>query len=173
MPPADRLRRAGILAPALLVALIGCMAEPPAIRPIETTRSYPQGTAVTWNRLVHYLRARGLTITSGEQARGLLRAENRHLAQNDWAVCEAAWVVDRSSNSLRPVRARPVHREVAVLITVTGDAAASRVQVRSDFTEKQINPYRNLPFDQPCRATGVLEAGILAAPADQSLPGWQ
>jgi hypothetical protein len=39
------------------------------------------------------------------------------------------------------------------------------VQVALDarFSERQINPYRNLPFDVPCRSKGVLEKALLDA----------
>ena len=45
-------------------------------------------------------------------------------------------------------------REVGDMVQVAPDA---------QFTERQINMFKNLPFDAPCRSTGVLEKALLDA----------
>ena len=49
-------------------------------------------------------------------------------------------------------------------------AGGTEVQPVARFTEQQLNPYRNWPFDQPCRSTGVLESALLNALGGESRP---
>ena len=72
-------------------------------------------------------------------------------------------MIDRTSNSRRPTRARPIGRDLALEVAVRESAAGTEVQPVARFTERQTNPYRNWPLTQPCRSTGVLEIALLDA----------
>jgi hypothetical protein len=156
-----------MLGPALLgfvliVLCVACAPPAPEVYNAERGRTYAEDRAVVWERLQRFLQANGMTVTSANPATGVLEAERRRFQDALWADCERAWVSDQSSNSPGPTRASPISRDLTLEVTVHESAAGIEVQPLARFTEQQLD-YRNLPFAQPCRSTGVLERALLNA----------
>ena len=97
----------------------------------------------------------------GELPHRFIHAVRTEYQDSGWADCERARVIDRTSNSPRPRRARPISRDLALEVAVRETAVGAEVQPVARFTEQQNDPWRNLPFTQPCRSTGVLERALL------------
>jgi hypothetical protein len=159
----DTMRNLSATAVAAMLFLAACAPEPPPPPP-ETARSYTGDRAATYERLVAALRAQGIAST-GDASSGLIRAAEDFVGRDSWVDCRSVWVVDQTSNSLRRQVARSIHRHLSLLITVTGDAAGSHVELDLQFSEKLTDPFRNQVFDEPCYSRGALEALLLAAPA--------
>ena len=123
---------------------------------VERTRTYAEDRAVVWERVQRFLQANGITVINANPATGAIEAERRHYQDAVWADCERAWVSDPTSNSASPSRASPISRDLTLEVTVREVAAGTEVQPLARFTEQQLD-YRNMPFTQPCRSTGVLE----------------
>lgn len=146
-----------------LVVLWACAPREPRVYHVERGRTYAEDRAVAWERVQRFLEANDIAVVSADPAAGIIRAERRAYQDAGWADCERAWVRDRSSNNARPTRARPISRDLALEVAVRESAAGTEVQPGAQFTEQQLNPYRNWPFTQPCRSTGVLERALLDA----------
>ena len=148
---------------ALLLAalLVGCQAPP--VYQVERTRSYAKARPVVWNEILVFLERHRIVPVRADPGRGRLEAERHAFEDLGWADCERAWVTDNSSNSARPTRARPVARDLSLKIALEEVGSGVEVGLLARFTEQQIDPYRNLPFTQPCRSKGVLEKALLDA----------
>ena len=146
-----------------LVVLWACAPREPTVYQVERGRTYAEDQAVVWERVQRFLRANAITVVSADPATGVIWAERRAYQDAGWADCERARVIDRTSNSRRPTRARPLSRDLALEVTVRESAGGTEVQPVAQFTEQQNDPYRNWPFTQACRSTGVLERALLDA----------
>jgi len=56
-----------------------------------------------------------------------------------------------------------VDRSLALAISVREAGGATQVMLDPTFTERQIHPWRNLPFETGCVSKGVLEKALLDA----------
>jgi hypothetical protein len=146
-----------------LIVLWACASRAPKVYHVERGRTYGEDKAVVWVDVQGFLRASAITVVSADPASGVIRAERTGYRDAGWADCERAWVRGRSSNNARPTRARPISRNLALEVAVRESAASTEVQPVARFTEQQNDPYRNWPFTQPCRSTGVLESALLDA----------
>jgi hypothetical protein len=154
--------RAGLLG-LCLVALWACAPREPAVYHVERGRTYAEDRAVVWERVLRFLRESDIAVLSADEGTGVITAERRAYQDAGWAECERARVIDRTSNSARPTRARPLSRDLSLEVSVRASAAGTEVRPLARFTEQQNDPYRNWPFTQPCRSKGVLEAALLNA----------
>ena len=154
--------RPELLGLCLVVLCVACQPQQKVYH-VERGRTYAEDEAVVWEGLERFLRESGITVTGADPATGVITAERRAYQDAGWAECERACVIDRTSNSRRPTRARPLSRDLALEVTVRESAAGTEVQLLARFTEQQNDPYRNWPFTQPCRSTGALERALLDA----------
>jgi hypothetical protein len=144
------------------LALAGCQTAPPTFE-VPRGGSYSASKEEVWRRTFTALRDHGLEVRSAHFDDGRLGAALEGFADHGWAWCERARVVDRSSNTRRFDWARPVDRDLALLVEVMERDGLTEVTLDADFTETQIDPYRNLPLIQGCLSTGELERSLLAA----------
>jgi hypothetical protein len=56
-----------------------------------------------------------------------------------------------------------VDRNLKLTITVGEAGGATEVMLDATFSERQIHPWRNLPFETGCVSKGVLEKALLDA----------
>jgi hypothetical protein len=152
--------RPEILRLGLVALCVACQPQP-KVYDVERGRTYAADEAVVWDGVLRFLQANDIAVVSADLATGLIHAERTDYQDSGWAHCERAWVTDRSSSSRRPRRARPISRDLALEVAVRDSALGAEVQPVARFTEQQHNPWRNLPFTQPCRSTGVLERALL------------
>lgn len=151
------------LHPWILVALLlGCQ-QPEPVYDVETRRAYTKSSDAIWEDISRFLQANRIKPVSGSPEVGVMDVEREAFDNNDWADCRAAWVTDRTSNSPRPTRARPLARDLSMRIVVRQITGGTQVMLDPRFSERQINPYRNLPFEVPCRSKGALEGALLDA----------
>ncbi|MGI9434728.1 MAG: hypothetical protein ACR2Q4_07870 [Geminicoccaceae bacterium] len=141
------------------VMLVGCQ-RPPVIYDVPTSRSYDSNPSVLWPEIVGFLTDNGLTLTEADPNSGRITAQLIDFEPREWSACRRARVVD---NENRRDRGRPVNRQMALEIDVTSAEGGSVVRPRAKFTERQINPFRNLPFFVACPSTGLFERTLLAA----------
>jgi hypothetical protein len=154
--------RPELLGLCLVVLCVACAPREPKAYKVERGRTYAEDRAVVWECVQRFLQANGITVTNANPATGVIQAERTHYQDAVWADCERAWVSDQSSNSASPSRASAIGRDLTMEVTVHEGAAGTEVQPLARFTEQQLD-YRNLPFTQPCRSTGVLESALLNA----------
>jgi hypothetical protein len=145
-----------------LIVLSACQPQPKVYN-VERGRTYAEDRAEVWQRVLGFLQANDIAVVSADPTTGVIQAERREYQDAGWADCERARVIDRTSDSRRPTRARPLSRDLALEVTVRASAAGTEVQPVARFTEQQNDPYRNWPFTQPCRSKGVLETALLNA----------
>ena len=118
---------------------------------------------MVWEGVLRFLQANDISVVSADLATGIIHAERIDYQDAGWADCERAWVTNRSSESPRPRRARPLSRDLALAVAVRETSVGAEAQPVARFTEQQNDPWRNLPLTQPCRSTGVLERALLDA----------
>ncbi len=147
----------------LLLALLAACQTPPPVYHIEVSRTYAKAQPVVWDEILAFLEAHRIVPIRGDPGGGWLEAERHAFEDMGWADCERAWVIDHSSRSARPTRAEPVARDLSLRIALQEAVGTTEVGLEARFTEEQIDPYRNLPFAQPCRSKGVLEKALLDA----------
>lgn len=152
-----------VLHPWILVALLAGCQQPEPVYDVETSRVYTKISNAIWDDISRFLQANRIEPVSGSPQMGVLDVEREAFNNDDWADCRPAWVTDRTSNSLRPTRARPLARDLSMRIVVRQVAGGTEVTLDPHFSERQINPYRNLPFEVPCRSKGALERALLDA----------
>jgi hypothetical protein len=152
--------RPGVL-PLCLVALCVACQPQPQVYHVERARTYAEEKAVVWGGVLRFLQANDITVVSADPATGIIHAERTEYQDAGWADCERAWVTDRSSDSSRPRRARPISRDLALEVAVRETSVGAEVQPVARFTEQQHDRWRNWPFTQPCRSTGMLERALL------------
>jgi hypothetical protein len=161
--------RSEILGLGLLALCVACQPQP-KVYDVERGRTYAADKAAVWDGVLRFLQANDITVVSADPATGVIQAERTAYQDAVWADCERAWITDRSSNSDRPRRARPISRALALEVAVRESVGGAEVQPVARFTEQQHNRWRNLPFTQPCRSTGVLESALLDALGGASPP---
>ena len=152
--------RPEILRLGLVALCVACQPQP-NVYDIERGRTDAADKTVVWNGVRRFLQANHITVVSADPATGIIRAERTAYQDAGWADCRRAWVSDRSSDSARPRRARPISRDLALEVAVRESAGGIEVQPLARFTEQQHDPWRNLPFTQRCPSTGVLERALL------------
>jgi hypothetical protein len=148
----------------MLAGLLGCQQPPPTYH-VERSRTYQQSKAVVWGKILRFLQANDITVQQSDPDSGTIEADRQNYQDaGGWAECELARATDRSSNNPRPRRARQrLDRNVSLRIMVREAGGATGVTVDATFTERQIHPWRNLPFQTACVSTGVLEKALLDA----------
>lgn len=159
------MSRAWLRSGAIVVVagLLGCQPVQPSYQ-VERTRSYQQSKAEVWDQILQFLQASDITVVRSGPGRGVIEAARTNYQDAGWADCRLARVTDRSSNNARPRRARQrVDRNLALTIDVRDAAGATEVTLDARFSERQINPFRNLPFRTGCVSKGVLESSLLNA----------
>jgi hypothetical protein len=103
-------------------------------------------------------------VLKSDRASGVIEAGRTRYQDAGWAYCEPAVVTDRSSNNSRPRRTRVwLDRDLELEIQLRDQGGMVQVALDARFSERQINPHRNLPFDVPCQSIGVLEKALLDA----------
>jgi hypothetical protein len=142
----------------LLIALVlvGCQAQP-VVDDVPSRQSFDASRADVWERLVAAVEAEGLSIDEADPSSRRLSATLVAYQDRGWAVCTPRRVIDRHDDKSRRGRGRPVHRQLDLAADVD---AQSTVGLRASISERQINPFKNLPFDVRCRSTGALERSL-------------
>jgi hypothetical protein len=155
----------------MVAGLLGCQ-QPQRTYVVERSRTYQQSKAVVWDEIVRFLQANDITVRQSDPPGGMIEADRkRYQDAGGWAECELARATDRSSDTPRPRRARQrLDRSVSLTIAVREAGGATEVTVDATFTERQIHPWRNLPFETGCVSRGVLEKALLDAIASDA-PG--
>ena len=152
--------------PAMLaaLALTACQQRPAPQFQVEQSRSYDLPKETAWNDILAFLRANDITVRSADLAGGVIEAHRDNFQDAGWAYCEPAKFTDHSSDTRRQRRAQ-VFLDRSLSFRIDVREAGDMVQVAPDaqFTERQINSFKNLPFDAPCRSTGMLEKALLDA----------
>jgi hypothetical protein len=147
----------------MLVGLLGCQKPQPSYD-VERSRSYQQSKTEVWNKILQFLQADDITVRRSDPATGTIQAERKNYQDAGWAECELAIGTDRSSDTSRPRRARQrIDRSLSLSITVNEAGGATEVALTARFTERQVHPWRNLPFETGCVSKGVLEKALLDA----------
>lgn len=148
----------------MLAGLLGCQ-QPQPTYVVEHSRTYQQSKTAVWGEVLRFLQANDVTVRQSDPATGLIVADReRYQDTANWAECELARATDRSSDNPRPRRARQrVDRSLSLTISVHEAGSATEVAVDATFTERQIHPWRNLPFQTGCVSTDVLERALLDA----------
>lgn len=149
---------------ALVTAAVLAGCQPTTERPefeVPTSRTYQQEKEAVWRGVLVYLEEAGVAVVQEDFASGLLLAAREDFENEDWAWCERAWVWDHDRDRRR--RARPLDRDLALEVQLRERDGVTEVELASEFTEEQIDPFRNLPRTQRCISTGVLEQELLMA----------
>jgi hypothetical protein len=147
----------------VVACLLGCQ-QPQPTYTVERSRSYQQDKTVVWDKILQFLQANDITVRRGDFERGMIEADRLNYQDAGWAECEFAIGTDRSGENRRPRRARQrIDRSLALAIAVRETDAATDVTVDARFTERQVHPWRNLPFQTGCVSKGVLEKALLDA----------
>lgn len=145
----------------LVAGLLGCQ-QPHPTYDVERSRSYAEDKAEVWDEILQFLQANDITVTRSNLERGTIEADRLNYQDAGWAECVLAVRTDRSSDSPRPRRARQrVDRSLSLEIAVREAGGMTTVTLDSTFTERQIHPWRNLPFETGCVSKGVLEKTLL------------
>lgn len=94
----------------------------------------------------------------------MIAASRDNFQDAGWAYCEPARFTDHASDTRRQRRARVfLDRSLELRIAVRESGDTVQVAPDARFSERQINSFKNLPFDVPCRSTGMLEKALLDA----------
>ncbi len=150
---------------AVLVAgslAVACQTSPRPVYHVEQARSYARARMRSGTRSCASSRPTTFGRPGPTAPAGTILAERTDYQDAGWAECEIGWVIDNTSNS-GGAAARA--RSIAIW---SGDRGRGERRerprdVEARFEEEQIDPFRNLPFDQPCRSKGVLESALLNA----------
>lgn len=142
--------------------LIGCQSRPITYN-VPESRSFSQDVAVIWPQVLAFLDRNDLDLIEADQTQGSILAIRAAYQDQGWAVCKPARVVDRHDDKNRRDRGRPVHRDLRLQVRVLAGNDDTVVHPKANFTEEQINPFRNLPFTTHCRSNGTLEHALLKA----------
>lgn len=142
--------------------LTGCQ-SPPIVYDVPGSRSYDRDNATIWPDLVNAIEAEGIKIAEADPTSGRLVAELIDYQPKGWAACKPARVIDRHDDKNRRDRGRPVDRQLRLTVQLADTGAGSVVDMQTSFSERQINPFKNLPFQVRCPSTGELERALFAA----------
>ncbi|MEM9439698.1 MAG: hypothetical protein AAGA73_04575 [Pseudomonadota bacterium] len=135
------------------LALAGCQAQP-TVYDVPKSQSYDLRQSDIWDRLVAVLEAEGFSIAEANPTTGRLQATLAGFQDQGWAVCKPRRVIDRHDDKNRRGRGRPVDRQLDLVADIVDDI---RVNLHTNFSERQINPFKNLHFQTSCRSTGTFE----------------
>jgi len=148
----------------LAVVLSGCQQPRAPAFQVEQARSYALEKEAVWNKILAFLQANDIAVVKSDPAAGVIQARRIRYQDAGWAYCEPAVVTDRTGNNRRPRRTRIwLDRDLSLEIQVRDADGMVRVALDGRFSERQVNPHRNLPFQVPCRSKGVLEKALLDA----------
>jgi hypothetical protein len=161
--------RPEILRLGLVALCVACQPQPKVYN-VERGRTYAADKTAVWDGVLRFLQANDITVVSADPASGVIHAERHAYQDGGWADCERARIIDRTSDNRRPRRARPISRDLALEVAVRESAVGAEVQPVARFTEQQHDRWRNMPFTQPCRSTGVLESALLNSLGDAPPP---
>jgi hypothetical protein len=154
--------RTAIILAALL--LTGCQQPAPPQFQIEQSRSYDLSKQAVWNDILAFLKANDIAVTRSDYASGVIDARRLRYQDAGWAYCEPAIVTGHPSGNRSPRRAKTfLDRSLTLQVDVREAGGSVEVAPAARFSERQINMYKNLPFDVPCRSKGVLEKALLDA----------
>jgi hypothetical protein len=146
------------------LVLTACQQRPAPQFQVEDSRSYVLPEETVWNDILAFLRANDITVQSADLGTGVIEASRDNFQDAGWAYCEPARYTDHASDTRRQRRARVfLDRSLELRIDVRETGEAVQVAPDARFTERQINSFKNLPFDAPCRSTGMLEKALLDA----------
>lgn len=145
---------------------IGCQPQP-ITYDVPESRSFSRDAATIWPQVHAFVDRNGLELVETDKALGSILAIRADYQDQGWAVCKPARVIDRHDDKNRRGRGRPVSRDLRLQVRVLADNDGTVVQPKANFTEEQINPFRNLPFTSRCRSKGTLENALFKA-IDQS-----
>ncbi len=147
----------------IVAGLLGCQQPQPTYH-VERSRSYQQGKTEVWSKILQFLQANDITVRRSDPGSGTIEADRNNYQDAGWSACELAIRTDPSSDTTRPRRARQrLDRSLTLAITVREAGGATDVMLDPRFTERQIHPWRNLPFTIGCVSKGVLEKALLDA----------
>jgi hypothetical protein len=157
------MRPAIILAMLAALVLTACQRPVPQFQ-VEESRSYDLPKETVWNDVLAFLRTNDITVRSADLAGSVIEAHRDNFQDAGWAYCEPAIVRDHASDTRRQRRTR-IFLDRSLELRIDVREVGDMVQVAPDaqFTERQINSFKNLPFDAPCRSTGMLEKALLDA----------
>jgi len=156
------MRTTTLLAVMAVLALCACQ-QPPTFQ-VEQSRSYALSKDTAWSNLLAFLHANDITVVKSDPAAGVIEARRTRYQDAGWAYCEPAVVTSHFGNSRRPRRTRiQLDRDLALQIGVREIGDRVQVAPHAQFSERQINPYKNLPFSVRCQSTGALEKSLLDA----------
>ena len=146
------------------LALVGCQATP-EVFDVPGPQSYDRDRAEVWPGVVGAIEAKGLSIVEANAASGRLSATLVDYQPKGWAACKRVRVVDRQDDKSRRGRGRPDGRQLKLNVQVDEGGSGSIVRLAAAFSERQINPFRNLPLRNriPCQSTGQLERDLFGA----------
>jgi hypothetical protein len=148
----------------LAAVLSGCQQPPAPTFQVEQARSYALGKDAAWSRIQAFLSGNDIAVVKSDPAAGVIQARRERYQDAGWAYCEPAVVTDRTGNNRRPRRTRVwLDRNLALEIQLREAGDGVQVALDARFSERQVDPHRNLPFDVPCRSKGVLEKALLDA----------
>lgn len=157
------MRSRYVMMAMFLPGLLTSCQDPPVVYDVPGSQRYERDVAAVWPELVDTIKAKGLTIVEADQASGRLVADLIDYDDRGWAACRPARVIDRHDDKSRRDRGRPVNRQLRLDVQLDGTSGGSEVAMRADFSERQINPFKNLPFQVRCRSTGELERAVFEA----------
>ena len=147
------------------LSLVGCQPQPVTYN-VPESRPFSRDAAVIWPQVLAFLERNGLVLVEMDQAQGSILATRAAYQDEGWADCKPARVIDRHDDKNRRGRGRPVNRDLRLQVRILAGNGGTVVQPRADFTEQQINPFRNLPFTTRCRSNGTLENALFKAIAE-------
>jgi hypothetical protein len=157
------MRPAMIAAFAVMMVLTACQSPAPEFQ-VEQSRSYDLSKRMIWNDILAFLKANDIAVHRADFAGGVIEARRVNYQDAGWAYCEPAMVRDHASGNPRFRRAKIfLDRSLSLRIDVRQAGGMIEVAPDAKFTERQINMFKNLPFDAPCRSTGKLESALLDA----------
>jgi hypothetical protein len=149
------------------ISLSGCQPQP-ITYDVPESRSFSQDVDTIWPQVLAFLDRNSLDLVEENQAQGSILAIRAAYQDQGWAVCKPARVIDRHDDKNRRDRGRPVSRDLRLQVRVLAGNDGTVVEPKANFTEEQINPFRNLPFTTRCRSNGTLENALFKA-IDESL----
>ena len=141
--------------------LVSCQNVQPAFD-VPTNRNIPVDKSLVLPAAVAFLEKNGIQVLEVDQAKGRVLAALDNGADEGWSACRPVRVFSNDDNR-RIDRGRPVSRSVQMQIDVADVDAGSDVRATARFAERQINPFRNLPFQARCVSTGKLERDLFDA----------
>lgn len=148
----------------MLVVLSGCQQPPVTEPPVERSRSYALAKKSAWEDILAFLKANDIAVVRSDPGGGVIQACRVRYQDAGWARCEPAMVNDRFGDNRRPRRARIfLDRDLTLEVDLRDAGGMVQVTLDARFSERQVDPHRNLPIQVPCRSTGVLEKALLDA----------